>query len=175
MAGKNRSKGHQILQLAELAKEGMRHANTGYMLWAKVEKIAKRGEVDVDGRAVKTKEPPDPVVTLSVTDNADGSFQVLLGAVRTGALSPLLAILIQILALDDGTSQDQFVSWKPIDWVIAEMRAIPGRENFNEHALSQAVYRLREILGHDLVQTHRVNRAYRLVLLRKDSARALRS
>ncbi len=112
---------------------------------------------------------------VQVAFKPDGTASVAVDEFVPFDLPPTLALLLQVLAKDTGTTNgngndDPVVPWKPFKDVVSAMRLLPGCKNFTESALKQDIHRLRGILSlrrfGDLLQTNRRLRAYRFAVLR---------
>jgi hypothetical protein len=107
-----------------------------------------------------SQNEPQPAGAFSVEFDscADGSAVVWIDG-RGFTLSPTLTDLLMVLCEDTGRSPDGFIGWKSINEVARSLKKKTGRR-FTNHALTQNVHRLRQLLlkaglNPDLVQTNR--------------------
>ncbi len=112
---------------------------------------------------------------VQVAFKPDGTASVTIDDFVPFSVPPTLALLLQVLAKDTGTTngngnEDPLVAWKPFKEVVSAMRLLPGSKKFTEGALKQDIHRLRGILSlrrfGALLQTNRRLRAYRIAVLR---------
>jgi len=98
--------------------------------------------------------------SLEIKPRADGLAEVRIDGGKIFTLSPLLADVLRILAIDNGPSEDDLVGWKTLDEVAILLTKDSGKQ-FRKHAVTQNVYRLRKAMFAQgganpfLVQTNR--------------------
>jgi hypothetical protein len=101
--------------------------------------------------------PAAGAARLRIGRGTDGFAEVAIDR-GTCLLPPTMADLLEILGAEAGAAADEFVGWKTLAEVAAELDSRFGRA-LNRHAVINAIYRLRRLLrrsGLDprLVQTH---------------------
>jgi hypothetical protein len=97
---------------------------------------------------------------VALTPRHDGSAVVRIDEGKPFILPPMLADLLSILCMDVGPSGDSFVEWKSLDHVAILLAKKTGKD-VTKHALTQLVWRLRQVLFQQgglnpfLLQSHR--------------------
>jgi hypothetical protein len=111
---------------------------------------------------------------LEIKRRSDGVAEVSIDSGQPFTLSPVLADLLYILAVDTGLTTDELIGWKSLDEVAILLGKKEGRK-LARHAVTQSIYRLRRELFNRggvnpfLVQTNRW-RGVRFALKRKKVA-----
>ncbi len=129
-----------------------------------------------------TRSIPHPlkqVHRLQISFEADGMASAYIDDLVPFRLPPVLASLLQVLAMDTGTARalcadDPLVPYKSYEEIISNMTIMLGGRGYTKGALREGIYRLRRIMAeHDfdgLIQTNRRLGAYRLALRRKSNS-----
>jgi hypothetical protein len=114
----------------------------------------------VGPRRSRRDDPNDAIIarfgaaTYSFKPSRDGSARVQING-KEFELPPVLAQLLDILASNDGESEDDFVGWKTPDDVATSLKQRLGR-TFKPHAVTQAKHRLRTRLEEEGISKHLV-------------------
>ncbi len=83
--------------------------------------------------------------SLEIKQRADGMAEVRIDGGKSFTLSPLLADVLRILAIDNGPSDDDLVGWKTLDEVAILLTKDSGKQ-FRKHTVTQNIYRLRKAM-----------------------------
>ncbi len=170
-------RGLALLRLQREAREGMKQANSDYIRYARIEKLAKDLQAGRETGEVSEGYRPEPATvvrsasTLSVVPSAGGKYQVSIDDSKPFLVSELQGHILQILAMDTTASGDGIVAWKTCKSIIEALRLATGKK-MTHRALVQAIYLLRERLAlhrleRGLIQNSRRRAAYRFALRRK--------
>jgi len=113
-----------------------------------------------DTRALLRRAAEGGAGELVLRRVADGSWLTRVDAGKEFPLPPILGELLAVLAWDSGVSTDALVGWKTVE-ELGELLAKRTGQVLSRHAVTQNVYRLRQVLfergnvNPHLVQTHR--------------------
>ena len=90
---------------------------------------------------------PAPVAhALNASPAESGKIEITIDGGKRITLPPALAALLAALIADGGESPDSLVAYKSFDRLSASMEEKMDRK-YDRHALSQLLWRLRELLG----------------------------
>jgi hypothetical protein len=114
---------------------------------------------------------------LQISFENQGTAFVSINGLVPFQVSPVLAHLLQILAIDTGNTRalyanDSLVPFKSNDEIISGMMELTGGRKYTKGAARTGIYRLRKIMAregfHGLIHTNRQLRGYRFALRRKN-------
>ncbi len=139
-------------------------------------KLAQPNTVRRKPRSRTTSNSLRQVRKISIQPGALGISEVTIDDWEPFCLSANLAALLEVLAMDAGIKNGQYVNDSLVPFkrtldVILSLAKRLGREPLSERALRMRICRLRKVLAESgfegLIQTDRQLRAYRVALRRK--------